>query len=415
MKGTGTPSAPTPTGRFDQSFVIRTIRDFLLALTIIIVVELGGRLLLVRYQFEHQDKQATQLDADRLATDLKAIMLNEGGPVAARTVYPILERNHADLGLEIAIAPSDLTVRSIQSRFGFEPRGVQPDWPDGKAYHEATVELEAEAFCTSCHFNAKVGDVLGSVTVRNYRSTRMGEWWQEARVVSVVGMANVIVHTIVLFLLLRMRMEPLLQLRATVARLAKGRLDLSRRAKARSDDEFGELADDLNHFLDRVYHLVEDLDDVLKQVVAVNQRLGRVSTAMGEQIQSVQEKTQVAIQRTVKIQQGVVGRSDNTIESLDVILASLRETGHGHLAEPVRERLASLIERFRDSALTTRESIDQLGGLQQALADLAHELRNDTHYMGEILVLEERMKVVSEAGQMLLNRLKGTGEFATAV
>ena len=40
-------------GRFDRSFVIRTIRDFLLTLTAIVILELGGRLALEWYHFRH--------------------------------------------------------------------------------------------------------------------------------------------------------------------------------------------------------------------------------------------------------------------------------------------------------------------------------------------------------------------------
>ncbi|MEE8250611.1 MAG: hypothetical protein V3R24_02630, partial [Gemmatimonadales bacterium] len=74
-------------GRFDQSFVIRMIRDFLIALTIIIVLELGGRLFLAMWSFQQRDREKTELAATRLASDVRQIMLNRGGPVAARTVY----------------------------------------------------------------------------------------------------------------------------------------------------------------------------------------------------------------------------------------------------------------------------------------------------------------------------------------
>jgi hypothetical protein len=51
-----------------------------------------------------------QAAADELAENVRSIMRNEGGPVAARTVYPILEQNWSDLGYCIAITPSPVTV-----------------------------------------------------------------------------------------------------------------------------------------------------------------------------------------------------------------------------------------------------------------------------------------------------------------
>jgi methyl-accepting chemotaxis protein len=337
------------------------IRDFLLALTIIVVVELGGRLLIEMNHFQREDREATEVAAERLAQDVKDIMLNSGGPVAARTVYPIIRRNHIELGLEIAIVPSEITVQSIQKTFGFEPNGISPQWSKGR-HHEATAVLEAEEFCVRCHVTAAPGDELGYVTVRSYRAARMATWWREVRMVSVVGMANVILHTIVLFFLLRLRMEPLLRLRATVARLAKGRLDLSQRAVAKSSDEFGELATDLNHFLDRIGHLVQDLNGVLGQVGAVNERLTQVSARMGEQLEALRARAQSAIRQAYEIR-------------------------HSERVGQARHALARLNE------------------LGETLMELARDIQADTHYQGEIRVLEERMRAVSESGRQLLDRL----------
>ena len=88
---------------------------------------------------------------------------------------------------------------------------------------------------------------------------------------------KILVHTFLLFLLLKARMEPLLALRSTVAGLSKGVMDLTRRAGVKTADEFGELAQDLNQFLDRAVLIVHDLDRILSEVVAVAARLGTLN------------------------------------------------------------------------------------------------------------------------------------------
>ena len=45
--------------------------------------------------------------------------------------------------------------------------------------------------------------------------------------------------------LLKIRMQPLLDLRSTVSSLARGLMDISPRTKTNSEDEFGDLATDL--------------------------------------------------------------------------------------------------------------------------------------------------------------------------
>lgn len=76
--------------RFDRSFFVRMTLSFLVFLLVVAVIEAGLRFGIEVYAFYHRDAEETRIAADRLAEDVRSIMLNEGGPVASRTVYPIL-------------------------------------------------------------------------------------------------------------------------------------------------------------------------------------------------------------------------------------------------------------------------------------------------------------------------------------
>src|SRR5258708_24173533 len=104
-------------GRFDRSFVIRMVRDFFLVLLAMIFLELAARLVITLYRFNFQEETATRVAAERLATDITSIMINSGGPVAARTIYPILKTNNTDIGFAIAIHPAPVTATSTPSLF----------------------------------------------------------------------------------------------------------------------------------------------------------------------------------------------------------------------------------------------------------------------------------------------------------
>ena len=106
-------------GRFDQSFIVKMITDFFILLLVVGVLELGVRFFIVLYDFYSIQVEATQLAADQLAADIRKIMINQGGPVAARTLYPILTKNHDARGLKIAIEPSRKTINSIKQGFDF--------------------------------------------------------------------------------------------------------------------------------------------------------------------------------------------------------------------------------------------------------------------------------------------------------
>lgn len=153
-------------GRFEQSFMFHMIRDFVLLLVVVAAVELGLRYASLRLDFVRQEPARVAVAAEQLANDIRSIMLNSGGPLAAQTVYPILNRNDDDLGLAIAVLPSAVTVASMQQSFKIDARGLQPRWPEG-AHQNASVTLAAEQFCLGCHVQAKVGEVLGTVSVRS--------------------------------------------------------------------------------------------------------------------------------------------------------------------------------------------------------------------------------------------------------
>ena len=278
----------TVAGRFEQSFVYHMIRDFFLLLLAVAAVELAIRYAVLLYEFRTREPERVNRAAEQLANDIKSIMLNSGGPLAAQTVYPILNRNYDDLGLSIAVQPAEVTVESMKATFNMTPQGLKPSWPEG-AHQQAQVSLKAEQFCLGCHVKAKVGEVLGSVTVRSYLGRKEAVWWQEVRVTAGALSLKILAHTVVLLLLLKVRMQPLLSLRDTVAALARGVMDLSPRARVKTEDEFAELAQDLNHFLDRIAVLVHDLDQILGEVVAVGGRLGAVTRSI-EQPRPVRDR-----------------------------------------------------------------------------------------------------------------------------
>lgn len=388
------PTAASP--RFDESFVVRTLRDFFLALVFVIVVEFGVRFAVVIGNYYIDEKLRTREAAEQLAADVKSIMLNRGGPVAARTVYPMFEKAHKQIGLDIAITPSAATVQSIESMFGFVPHGIAATWPRG-AHHEAQVTVPAEPFCIQCHTAARPGDVLGTVTVRNYRTTHLSQWLHEVSLSAVFGMGNIILHTIVLFLLLRLRMKPLLTLRATVARLSKAGSNLSHRAVVKSSDEFGELANDMNLFLDRISHIVEDEAKVLGQVGALNKRLNQVREQMNAQVTSIHAPMDRLTRAVFADPSGRTGHA-----AMQAVLEALQALADcADLPADARAR----IDTARQAWSAARADADAQRDAAIGMAELHQRVGGFSHFIAEMTALEEKMQAMAEEGQRLLARL----------
>ena len=395
-------------GPFEQSFMFHMIRDFFLLLLAVAAAEFSIRYAVLRYDFSHLEPARVERAAERLGNDIKSIMLNAAGPTAALTIYPILNRNYEDLGLSIAVLPSAVTVESMRQTRNMEVQGLQPRWPQGD-HQQASVDLKAEQYCLACHVKASVGDVLGTVSVRSYLERKEAVWWQEVRLTAGALSLKILIHTIVLFMLLKVRMAPLIELRSTVAGLAKGVMDLSPRAGVKTEDEFGELARDLNHFLDRIAVVVGDLDKILSEVVTVGARLGTLNRQLEHQLDGMRDSALssigsaaqrgLATQLTVARESGAFGVLSQTLDAM-----ASASPDQAAVANPLRDQ----VERMRASFAMVAQAINEAAPPVAVTASQSAEYQAFAQSLREMAVLEATMQSVAESGQQLLRRLSSS-------
>jgi methyl-accepting chemotaxis protein len=198
----------------------------------------------------------------------------------------------------------------------------------------------------------------------------------------------------------------LLALRTTAASLAKGVMNLSPRTKVNSNDEFGELAQDINHFLDRVKQIVHDLDGILSEVVAVGSRLGVLNRHLEQQLDGMRDDTFQnswnESQRNLSMQI-VAAREAGAFEVLVQTLDDLSNSSQRRdELGPLRSQLAKLQSSFSSITNAVKEASPspELAKAQAAQYQaLSQSLR-------EMALLEASMQKVAESGQQVLQRLE---------
>jgi methyl-accepting chemotaxis protein len=252
---------------------------------------------------------------------------------------------------------------------------------------------------------AQVGDVLGTVQVRSYLERKEVAWWTEVRLTAGALSLKILIHTVVLFFLLKARMEPLLALRGTVSGLARGVMDLSPRAAVNSADEFGELAQDLNHFLDRVVHIVGDLDKILSEVVTVGTRLGALNRELEKQLDGLRDSSLGSIganaQRSLDTRL-VAAHEGGALEAVLQTLDSLAQTGQLAADNPLlREQLQRVRLGFERVTQAVQVSAAPVVASEAQVAEYQAFGRS----LREMALLEATMQTVAESGQRLLQRL----------
>ncbi|MFZ5962937.1 HAMP domain-containing protein [Thalassococcus sp. BH17M4-6] len=390
-------------GRFDKSFLIHMIRDFFLILVLVTVLEFSLKAALVYYDYRANGTEQAEEVAQDLAENVRSIMRNEGGPVAARTMYPILNENWTNLGYAIAIEPAPVTVRSIEQNFDFTPQGIPgDDWPAGR-YQAASVDVRAEPFCLACHTEAQVGDVLGTVTVRTYLAEDFAKWFQDIRLTAILAAGKIVLHSFLLLLILRARMQPLWSLRSVVSNLARAYGRLDHRAEIRTSDEFGVLARDLNLFLDRITQIVAELDTVLAKVVSANDAiiavqgdLRRTVDEVASGLRQLERDAMLGAKREPRLSQAWFTDIRATIADLDDGLA---DRGGAEAA-------TALLGNLRDVVANAEAQIAASEAMFTRLADLGDRSEALKGSMIEMTRLEERLQGIIETCSTLVRRLR---------
>lgn len=389
-------------GRFDKSFLIHMIKDFFLVLLVVTVLEFALKAGKVYWDYQTNGASQAEDVALELADNVISIMKNSGGPVAASALYPILDQNWKELGYEIAIEPSAETSEAIERNFGYSPVGIPKAIMADGEHKAAAINITAEAFCTSCHSNASVGDVLGTVTVRNYLGRDFELWWEDVKLTLGLAVGKIVLHSVLLFLILRARMEPLLRLRSVVSTLSKAYTDLGQRAEVRTADEFGVLARDLNVFLDRIGRLVEELGQVLNRVVTINDDILQVQGDLRGQIDRVVSRSR-ALERDALFRAKREPRLSNVwFDSVKRSIAQLNDTVSNSEASLEAN---DLVEELRAVVNNAEEQIANTEQLYHALAELGDDAETLKGPMAEMTRLEERMQSIIETGEGLVRRL----------
>jgi methyl-accepting chemotaxis protein len=367
---------------------------------------LGLRYVAILYEFKNNEPSRVQEIADKLSNDIRSIMLNAGGPTAARTIYPIIDKNYNDLGFLVAVEPSQITVDSIMVSQNMEAFGLQQLWPSGH-HTEAKVDISAEQYCLGCHIKAKVGDILGTVTVRSYFDRKLDVWLEEVEVAAGVLSMNILIHTLVLFLLLKIRMQPLLDLRSTVSNLARGLVDISPRTNTNSEDEFGELATDLNHFLDRITLVVRDLDNILGEVLSVGDRLNVLTKQLNSQcleMRGVLFPVDREGENGTKKLELIAAREAGAVGSIKGTALALTNK-NGSKAKNLNEEFSLLLSQLESAFTELHSGVREMAESEKKRGKNLDRYDLFLNALKEMALLEATMQRVAKNGRETLRRI----------
>ena len=268
-------------------------------------------------------------------------------------------------------APNEPYTKDAFIRDVLENKSTKLIEKDESSHHTIRMiqPMVAEERCLSCHYNAKVGYVLGAMDLiisldendKNISSTNT------TLVISII----IIFIFFILFAFIFFTKEifsPLKNLTKRVAELVSGDKDLTKRVIHTNADEFGETADEMNNFIQMIQGTINEV-----------KTLGEENYKISLEI----EKSSKVIQVTTKKESEIINKAIDKTQSIEELLKQNLEA-----VEKTQENVALTQEQLhtaKDSLTSLSSEVDTFVESENELSSELVSLKSDADSVKDVL------------------------------
>jgi len=161
----------------------------------------------------------------------------------------------------------------------------------------------AEQRCLQCHYNASVGDSLGAMdlTISLNKNDKTISETNNMLIISLV-IGGILFSIMALIFFSREIFTPLNNLKERIADLVSGDKDLTKRLAHKKGSEFGETANEVNHFIQMIQSTVNEVKSLGEQNNAIASEIETSSHVIRKGVQQEREIVSKTSQKTENIQ-----------------------------------------------------------------------------------------------------------------
>lgn len=217
----------------------------------------------------------------------------------------------------------------------------------------------AKSRCLSCHYNAKVGDVLGVMDLvisLDKNDESIAETKQTLVILLIFGSVLFAIGASVFFM--REIFGPLSNLKNRISELVSGDKDLTKRIEHKNQDEFGDTADEVNNFIEMVQGTINNVKALGEQNSSIASEIELSSRVIRH---STQQEQEIVTQTTQK-GQDIKELLEGTIEAAQTTEQTVQEANSE--LNTARESLGELSGEVGVFVEAQNELSDELSGLK---------------------------------------------------
>lgn len=245
-------------------------------------------------------------------------------------------------------------------------------------FRRASADKATVQACTGCHVGTSVGDTLGvlsvSIPMANVHEAMLGSLKRTGGLLVSIIVASLVM---VYFLLHKFILAPLGQLNAITQDIAAGEGDLTKRVPVTGKDELGELAGNVNQFIEKLQRAIRRVGEVTDQVASASAEL---SATADEMAKGADTQTQRMAQSATAVEEMTMTASEvarNSQEAANIAFETTKtaQSGHSVVEETVAgmQQLSEAVGQSATIIITLGKSSDQIGEIVRVIEDIADQ------------------------------------------
>ena len=236
----------------------------------------------------------------------------------------------------------------------------------------------AEQRCLQCHYNSKVGSALGAMdlTISLDKNDNDISATNTTLIVSLI--IGGILFSIVAFIFFRHEIfMPLSNLKERIADLVSGDKDLTKRLAYKQGNEFGEAANEVNHFIEMIQSTINEVKSLGKQNNEIAAKIESASHVIRKGTQQEREIVSQTSQKTQNIQNildETIQAATQTQETIQKAEEELEDAHHS--LENLNHEVESFVEsenELTNELLVLKNDADQVKDVLNVIKDIAEQ------------------------------------------
>jgi len=217
----------------------------------------------------------------------------------------------------------------------------------------------AQERCLSCHYNTKVGYVLGAMDLVISLDDNDASISQTNKTLLITLFGGSILFTILAYIFLtREVFIPLNTLKLKIADLVSGDKDLTKKLAYKDGNEFGETAKEVNRFIEMIQQTINNVKSLGHRNKEIASEIENASHVIAEGTQQEREIVQTASQKSesiFEILNETIEAATKTQQTIDEADAEL---------EKASQSLQTLSNEVHGFVQTEAELLEELGALK---------------------------------------------------